>query len=344
MVKVCSDEKKSVFLQQKCCDFVWHYSVGNIRIMAIGDFEKFLTPEYEEKFVAPVRAQVDEMLQRASHPDFIHLNQLAQEAAAQGRIPKIIHFCYVNWQHLDALYYPIAKTWLDHLDGYTFVNWTPAILKSIPYARQALRDHMWAYYADYARCYAVYHYGGLYLDMDAVVYRSFDDLLDLPYLLDTEYNYRGDYVPEAAVFGARPKQDFVKLALRYYRSHISGFPIVYEHNAPRVFLKAISKGGYNYLPGIDSIEAYRQAVLQPKTVAALDGTFFSKTNSDLPNRFLEGKWRNITHHTLAPHAYASHQFYSAYADIYMDKCDHPLLRLRRKAVKIRIKLRRMLGA
>ena len=51
----------------------------------------------------------------------------------------------------------------------------------MPWVKQAFEAKKYAFAADYIRFYALYNYGGIYLDSDVEVLRSFDPLLDLPY-------------------------------------------------------------------------------------------------------------------------------------------------------------------
>ena len=48
----------------------------------------------------------------------------------------------------------------------------------------ALKNKLWAYYADNIRVLVCYEYGGFYMDCDVVVHKSFDDLIKLPYIFD----------------------------------------------------------------------------------------------------------------------------------------------------------------
>lgn len=62
---------------------------------------------------------------------------------------------------------------------YEIIEWNlekfPA--NSVPWVQDAVACKKWAYAADYIRLYALYNYGGIYLDMDVCVYKSFDPFL-----------------------------------------------------------------------------------------------------------------------------------------------------------------------
>ena len=56
----------------------------------------------------------------------------------------------------------------------------------------------YAFACDYIRLYAVYHYGGIYMDMDVEVVKSFNDILHKDYLL----GYETEEALEAGLFEA----------------------------------------------------------------------------------------------------------------------------------------------
>ncbi len=51
------------------------------------------------------------------------------------------------------------------------------------WVKQAFTKKKYAFATDYIRFYALYNYGGIYLDSDVEVLKSFNDLLQLPYFM-----------------------------------------------------------------------------------------------------------------------------------------------------------------
>jgi hypothetical protein len=89
-------------------------------------------------------------------------------------------------------------------------------LNSSIWVRQAFEKKKYAFAADYIRFYALYHFGGIYLDSDVEVLRSFNDLLDLPYFMGVEKAQ----TPEAAIIGAEKGCDWIKMCLDYYQDDV----------------------------------------------------------------------------------------------------------------------------
>lgn len=51
-------------------------------------------------------------------------------------------------------------------------------VESVPYTAEAYRCHKYAFVSDYVRLMALFTYGGIYMDVDFEVYKSFDALLE----------------------------------------------------------------------------------------------------------------------------------------------------------------------
>ena len=95
-------------------------------------------------------------------------------------------------------------------------------ISSVPWVEQACAAKKWAFAADYIRLYALYNYGGIYLDSDVEVLKSFDDLLELPYFFGREHTpdrIENQDSIEAATFGAGKGLPFLKRVMEFYERH-----------------------------------------------------------------------------------------------------------------------------
>ena len=131
-------------------------------------------------------------------------------------IPKLIHLCWLSGDPYPSKIARCLKTWEKYLPDYEVMLWDTNRfdLNSSIWVRQAFEKKKYAFAADYIRFYALYHYGGVYLDSDVEVLKSFNDLLDLPYFMGAEKAQ----TPEAAIIGAEKGCDWVKQCLDYYES------------------------------------------------------------------------------------------------------------------------------
>jgi mannosyltransferase OCH1-like enzyme len=131
-------------------------------------------------------------------------------------IPKVIHYCWLSNDPVPVLLQECMQTWEEKLPDYELMLWNfdRFDVNSCIWVKQAFEAKKYAFAADYIRLYAVYHHGGIYLDMDVKVLKSFDDLLRQPSFVGFEYQR----FMEAAVFGAHRHAKWIRHMLDYYEN------------------------------------------------------------------------------------------------------------------------------
>ena len=130
-------------------------------------------------------------------------------------IPKKVHYCWLSEDPLPEIIQKCINSWKKFLPDYEIVRWD---LKRFPlekniWVKQAYENRKYAFAADYIRLYALYAEGGIYLDSDVEVLKSFDNLLDLPYFICKENSPQGI---EAATIGAEKGCQWIGDCLKYY--------------------------------------------------------------------------------------------------------------------------------
>jgi mannosyltransferase OCH1-like enzyme len=94
-------------------------------------------------------------------------------------IPKKIHFCWFGRKPYPKLIKKCIATWKEQLPDYEFCLWNEENSPmDIPFVQEAYKVKKHAFVADYVRFWALYHHGGIYLDTDMFVLRSFNPFLD----------------------------------------------------------------------------------------------------------------------------------------------------------------------
>lgn len=156
-------------------------------------------------------------------------------------IPKTIHYCWLSSDEFPPLIKNCIESWKKYLPDYEFVLWDTNRFKldGNVWVKQAFETKKYAFAADFIRLYAVYHYGGIYLDTDIEVLKSFNDLLERPYFVGSE----GQEVIEAGVFGAEKNSEWVKQCLDYYegKTFINSDGSFNTLTLPRIMMAQISK-------------------------------------------------------------------------------------------------------
>lgn len=93
-------------------------------------------------------------------------------------IPKLIHYCWFGKKEIPLLGQRCIESWHKYLPDYEFKLWdennSPM---DVPFVKENYARKMYAHVSDYVRLYAIYHEGGIYLDIDMEVIKSLDDLL-----------------------------------------------------------------------------------------------------------------------------------------------------------------------
>ena len=194
-------------------------------------------------------------------------------------IPKIIHYCWLSNDPIPKDLKKYMKSWKEKLYDYEFILWdlNRFDLNRSLWVKQAFEAKKYAFAADYIRLYAVYNYGGIYMDMDVEVIKSFNDLLRNDYIL----GYEAAKGLEAGVFVAPKKAPWVKEVLEYYTSKEFALP----------------NGLYNDTP----LPIIMDEVLNADYIT-------NKKIVPLPTDFLTAKSYKTGKITITPNTYTIHHF------------------------------------
>lgn len=157
-------------------------------------------------------------------------------------IPKIIHYTWFSNDEMPANTIECINTWKQFMPDYELRLWDMKALQEIDsdFLQEALEAKKWAFAADLVRLYAIYHYGGVYLDTDVKVFKSFDSLLHHRVFIGKETSIhidweRAQYL-SSHCFGAEKGHPYIKNCLDYYKdihfktSKIESFPMRMKYN------------------------------------------------------------------------------------------------------------------
>lgn len=115
-------------------------------------------------------------------------------------IPKIIHYCWFGRNEKSKLLKKCMKSWKKlEKAGYKFIEWNEdnCDMNANAFVKYCYENKKWGFLGDYFRFKAVYENGGIYLDTDVLVYKTFDDLLDCDFFGGFIY----DCAMSTAIFG-----------------------------------------------------------------------------------------------------------------------------------------------
>lgn len=131
-------------------------------------------------------------------------------------IPKKIHFCWLSGDEYPPLIKYCMDTWHQVLPEYEIILWNAQRfdINSIPWVKEAFEAQKYAFAADYIRLYAIYTEGGIYLDSDVEMLKSFNPLLHYKSFIGFE---AATEKVEAAIFGAEAGCEWCKRAMDFYQ-------------------------------------------------------------------------------------------------------------------------------
>ena len=105
-------------------------------------------------------------------------------------IPKIVHYCWFGSDKPGKIRRRI-ESWKKLLPDYEIWEWNEKNFDvySIPYTSAAYRAGKYAFVSDAARVHALFHYGGIYLDMDVKYIRTLTVSYLIVVCLDLKRSY-----------------------------------------------------------------------------------------------------------------------------------------------------------
>lgn len=129
-------------------------------------------------------------------------------------IPKIIHYCWFGGGEKPPIVKKCINSWKIHLADYEIIEWNEENfnMNSNPYVSEAYKLKKFAFVSDFVRVHALFNQGGIYLDTDVEVFKSFDDLLHHNSFWGFE---QGDYVATSTI-GAVEKNQLIERFLNSY--------------------------------------------------------------------------------------------------------------------------------
>lgn len=191
-------------------------------------------------------------------------------------IPKIIHYCWLSDDPIPADLERCMNTWKKYLSDYEFLLWDTNRfpLEQSKWVKEAFEQRKYAFAADYIRIYALYHYGGIYLDMDVQVLKSFNSLLHLPMIIG--FDHHGDKYMEVATWGVTKNNQALKLLLDYYdsKSFIQKDGALDLEVMPQVASRILQEAGYTFIPAFSRLDAEIIFGNNDKSIAIFPRTWF----------------------------------------------------------------------
>lgn len=130
------------------------------------------------------------------------------------KIPRTLHYCWFGRGPKPGLVRKCMRSWKRHAGEYRLVEWNEDNfdIRINAYVKQAYEAGKYAFVSDYARLYALYHHGGLYLDTDVELLKNPGDLHGHAVIT----GFEDDTFLQSAFMGATKHHPWIKGLLDYY--------------------------------------------------------------------------------------------------------------------------------
>jgi len=131
-----------------------------------------------------------------------------------SNIPKIIHYMWLGEKPLSEQTKKYIETWKQHNPDYKIMEWNEKNVDTncCDFVHEAYLNKKYAFIADYVRLKALKEYGGIWLDTDVEVTKSFDDLLSLNGFL----SFENEAYTESAIMGSSKNSNYINLLYDFY--------------------------------------------------------------------------------------------------------------------------------
>lgn len=219
-------------------------------------------------------------------------------------IPKKIHFCWLSDDEYPPLIKHCIDTWHKVLPDYEIIKWDTHRfnINSVQWVKEAFETKKYAFAADYIRVYALFTEGGIYLDSDVEMLKTFNPLLNYDSFIGFE-NSTKDI--EAAIMASRPGMKWCKNAMDFYKDKDFSMEYVRENGllAPSIIKQSIEKA----YPDVIFKPVETEMNINDGELLLCPACYFSPIEYDIEKCYSTEK-NNIDKYKRNPQTFCIHRF------------------------------------
>lgn len=133
-------------------------------------------------------------------------------------IPKIIHYIWFGDSEKPISVRQNIKNWEEKAPNFKIIEWNENNfpVSDYPFVKEAISEKKYAFASDFARLWVVYNYGGIYLDTDVEILKSFEELLSEKCFFSCE---EVDSIASGLGFGSEKENKILKELMGLYNEN-----------------------------------------------------------------------------------------------------------------------------
>ena len=238
------------------------------------------------------------------NPDMLHMkNDLLLEIAIENATKlgfnknynpsdynkKYVHFCWFGENKFSDLNLKCIESWKKYIpDNYVFCLWNESSsdYNESSFAKEAYYNKQWAFVGDYIRLWAIYNFGGIYLDVDVELLKPITDLPDNFLAIEPFYNNNFN-IAMGLGFGAEKNNNIIKNILDIYSYLEFNNDFKFELTSSLITTRYLLNNGY---------------AVNNKNIHEFLGFTIYPTTYFCPKSFITDEL-NITNDTISIHHY-----------------------------------------
>lgn len=169
-------------------------------------------------------------------------------------IPKIIHLIWFGGNEYSPIVKQCINSWKKYAPDYDIKIWNEESfdIKSNSFTEEAYKVKKWAFVSDYVRLYALYNYGGVYIDSDVELLKPIEPILENEHAVT---GYSGSEWIPAGFMAAEPKNVWIEELLKYYDNRHFILPDgSFDMKVNNVIITEISKKKFGFVSGDNFIK------------------------------------------------------------------------------------------
>ena len=133
-------------------------------------------------------------------------------------IPKIIHYYYDKTKPNSRRFEKCIASWKRSMSQYKFINWANEDFdfNCCEFMKYCKDNNLTCFYSHYIRFWALYNYGGIYLDTDVMVNKTFGALLHLKRMFTYQENFKGYGRLDAGIIACEKNDKAIGYVIDWY--------------------------------------------------------------------------------------------------------------------------------